>query len=282
MMACTFPVMGTVLQLVIKRLWLGIGQRPDMNMLIGVLVLFFLTGFLFALGFFLIRPYLPGKNPAAKSLYYGALIGAGIYFPNIVNFIAFDPSHSMDLFSPFKIEQYVTAGNDLINFLINGLILGFVTIRMEGARAESGTTAPLRYGPSIAGMVSLPAIGFLIWILFTPVFQVGYLIPAGHEVWFHLIFWIPLSIACGISIPILYQYYAPMFLGNWIINAFLFACIHFLMYWVTMTLFVIPTAGMNIIEAGFFFVIAFAMILAASLPAAWALRNRTAPLDAPA
>lgn len=271
----TFPVIGFFLQVMVKRIVLGYGPPPTLELIVGGVILFFLTGFLFCFGFFLFRPFLPGKDIPSKTFLYSVLIGLGIYFGNIVNFVAFDPAGGADLFSLYKVTHLITAICDLLNFLINGWLLGVVLGHMESPADLVHPTRKLVWRPSLAGIFIFPLTGFLAWTMFAPVFNVEYLVPVSWEVWFHLVFWIPLAFTCGIAVPLMYKVAEPLLSGHWLVKAGKFTLLHFMMYWVTLTLFIIPVGGMNWTEVFFFFTITIPVIFFTSLPAAWEINNNS-------
>jgi hypothetical protein len=264
----TFPIFVFFLQVVMKRSLLGIVEPPTVELIAGGIILFFLAGFLFSFGYFLFLPYLPGKTAVSKALLYGLLIGFGLYFGNIVNFIAFDPAGGTDPFSMFKITHFATAVADLLNFLINSWLLSVVAGRMNSSSASDLPPRKLAWMPSLAGTIVFPAVGFLAWILFAPAFGVGYLVPSSWGTWFHLTFWIPLGLTCGVAIPLLYQIAEPLLSGNRLAKTAAFTLLHYGLYWVALILFIIPLSGMTWRDAFFFFAIAPPAIFAAALPAA--------------
>ncbi len=270
----TFPAFGFFLQVIVKRFLLGDGSPPTLELIVGGMILFFFTGVLFSFGYHLFRPFLPGNSLRSKAFLYCVLIGLGIYFGNIVNFMAFDPAGGTDPFSLFKITHVATAICDLANFLINGWLLGIVSERLNVLADSARPARSLDWRPSFGGMIIFPVAGFLAWTVLTPVFGVGYLVPVSQEGWFHLVFWIPLALTCGITVPLMYQIAEPLLSGHWMAKAGPFTLLHFLMYWLTLTLFVIPVGGMTWRDAFFFFAIGLSVIFVTSLPAARGLREK--------
>jgi hypothetical protein len=269
----TFPILGFFLQVVGKRLLLGGGSPPTLRFIVGGVILFFFTGTLFSFGFHLIALFLPGRRMRAKAFWYSILIGTGIYLGNIVNFVAFDPAGGADPFSQYKITQALTAACDAANFLINGWLLGWVASRMEPAGDPPSSREKFLVWPSLAGLILFPVVGIAAWTIWTPVFGVGYLVPATRELWFQAVFWIPLALTCGVAVPLLYQVAEPLLSGRWWKKAGGFTLLHFLLYWVTLTLFIIPVGGMAWRDAFFFFAVALPALFAVSLPAAWGMRK---------
>jgi hypothetical protein len=273
LLGISFPIFGVLLQVVAKRTLLGLGDPPTLELLLGGVILFFLTGFLFSFGFHLFRPYLPGKSIASKAFLYGLMIGLGIYFGNIVNFTAFDPAGSADPFSPYKIEQVLTAICDLANFLINGWLLGVIAQWTAGPVDDTPPARKIVWWPSLAGIAILPVIGVLGWNFWTPIFHVEYLVPVSQEIWFHMVFWTPLAFTCGVVIPLMYQIAEPLLAGRWIIKTGKFTLLHFLWYWVTLTLFIVPVGGMTWRDVFFFFAVSIPAIFLTALPAAWGIKK---------
>jgi hypothetical protein len=270
----TFPVFGFLLQIVVKRGIFPVSDPPPtLGFIAAATTLFSLAGFLFAFGFHLFRPALPGRSARSKAFLYGVLIGLGIYFGNIVNFMAFDPAGGADPFSLYKITHIATAVCDLLNFIINGWLLGVVAERFPGPADSGRPVRPFLWRASLAGILIFPVIGFLAWSAWTPVFNVGYLVPAGQEVWFHLVFWTPLALTCGIAVPLMYRIAEPLLSGRWLAKAGTFTLLHFSLYWVTLILFVIPVSGMTWREVLFFTAIGIPAIFFTSLPAAWGSRR---------
>jgi hypothetical protein len=270
----TFPAIGFLLQIVVKGFFLGFGSPPTPELIVGGVILFFLTGLLFSFGFHLFRPYWPGKGTPSKAFWYSLLIGLGIYFGNIVNFMAFDPAGGADPFSAYKITHVLTAVCDLSNFLINGLLLGWLAARMKSTDDPSLSPRKLIGWPSLAGIFIFPIIGILAWTIWTPVFEVGYLVPISQALWFQAAFWIPLALACGVAVPLMYQVAEPLLSGSWLRKAGVFTILHFFLYWVTLTIFIVPLGGMTWRDVFFFFALALPVLFSASLPAAWVLAKK--------
>ncbi len=96
-----------------------LNKKPvALSFLIEVSIFYFLTGFLFALVYFIIKDALPGKKRYTRGFYYGLLVAFGVGFGLILGIIGLDFKGKFDMLTPYKIEAYLITIVDIINFII--------------------------------------------------------------------------------------------------------------------------------------------------------------------
>jgi hypothetical protein len=264
-------VEGMTLQ-VLKGLFILRKEAPGIGFIIQAAFFYFITGFLFALGYFIVKGNVPGRNRAMKGLVYALLVFFGVAFGNLIGVVGLDFEGGKNLFTAYKIEAYAITITDFVNFLVTGIILGLVA---EGKGAGHAERAPLGKGALIAavsGFIGFPTAIFLLFrlleIFFPPVFAV----PSGAEGWFYAGFFIPLSIT-GAAIPLMYGVLRQSFHGSSARKGNAFFLYYYLCFWIINIAFGIPF-GFSLWAVGYFLLSSAAPIYALAHISAWLLRER--------
>ena len=243
-----------LLQILIKRVILGIGNAPSPAFLAQVFACYFVTGFLFALGFHRFGNSMPGKTMLGKAFIYAAVVNVTVFLGNIVNMIAFDPDGLSDLFTPYKVLQYATALADLVNFLIASLYLAALVknfpIRGTPRKIERKEIAV----SMVVGAVLFPATGFGVFQLLDVLFPAVFAIPAAARAEFFMGFWIPTIPTTGICVPLFTLILLDSFKGGTVNKSMKIAGTGFLLYWLPAGIFILPF-GYSIGQLAFFLVV---------------------------
>ncbi len=205
---------GLVLQR--SKAILLLNKEPvTMSFLIEVSIFYFLTGFMFALVYFIIKDALPGKKRYMRGLFYGLLVAFGVGFGLIIGIIGLDFEGKFNLMTPYKIEAYLITVVDLINFIISGMVLGVIADKKEIKSNQAKFNKKRLMIASAAGLIAYPAINFLISILIEPAISLILDIPKDAVTWFYVGFFIPLAVN-GAVIPLFYCLTKEAFTGSWL------------------------------------------------------------------
>ncbi len=207
--------------------------------IIEVSIFYFLTGFLFAAVYFMIKDALPGTKRYTRGLFYGFLVAFGVGFGLILGCIGLDVNGKFDLLTPYKIEVYSFTTVDMINFIVSGMVLGIVA---DGKVIASGRARCDNKGlliASAAGFVAYPAMTFLISLCIEPVIALVADIPKDAVTWFYTGFYVPLAVN-GAVIPLFYCAAKEAFTGGWVQRSMRFFLLYYLGYLVVLSFFALP------------------------------------------
>jgi hypothetical protein len=233
------PLQGVALHRTSAMLLLPREPRPPLNFIIEVAIFYFVTGFLFALVYFVIKDELPGKKRYTRGLFYGLLVAFGVVFGLFVSIIALDFSGKFDLLTPYKIRAYVVTVFDQINFIIAGMVLGVIADKRE---IKSNQAKFDRKGLVIAsaiGFIAYPAMNFLITILIDPMISLVLDIPKDAVPWFYTGVFVPLAVN-GAVIPLFYCLTKDAFAGSWMRKSLMFFLSYYFGYIVISVIFGVP------------------------------------------
>jgi len=214
-------------------------EPVTLSFLIEVAIFYFLTGFLFALVYFIIKDALPGKRRYTRGLFYGLLVAFGVGFALIIGIIGFDFKGKFDLLTPLKIEGYLITVVDLINFIITGMVLGVIADKKEIKANQARFNKKGLVIASAAGLIAYPAMNFLISILIEPIISLVFDIPKDAVTWFYAAIFIPLAVN-GAVIPLFYCLTKEAFTGSWMRKSLQFFLIYYFGYLVILSLFGLP------------------------------------------
>ncbi len=231
-------IVGMILQL-LKSKVLFHAKPPSFDFIIAVTIFYFLAGFLFALGYFIVKSAIPGKSRVTKGLFYALLVYFGIAFAGLIGIIGLDFVGRFDLFTSYKIENYAIALTDFINFMLTGMALGVV--------AEEKDINPIQYPfikkrvvlSSVVGFFFFPILNILTFRFLTLFVSSGFNFPPEAEQWFYIGTFIPLSVS-GAIIPFFYSIVKNVFNGNVIQKGCKFFIYNYLCFWVINICFGLP------------------------------------------
>ena len=207
--------------------------------LIQVAIFYFLTGFLFALAYFVVKDALPGKKRSTRGLFYGLLYAFGVGFGLILGAIGLDFKGKFDLLTPYKIEAYLTTFVDLINFAISGMVLGVIADKEETRSHQTRLDKKGLVIASAAGLIAYPAMSFLISILIEPIISLVMDTPRDAVTWFYAGLFVPLAVN-GAVIPLFYCLTKEAFTGGWVRKSLQFFLTYYFGYLVILSLFGLP------------------------------------------
>jgi len=214
-------------------------EPVTLTFLIEVSIFYFLTGFLMALVYFIIKDALPGKKRYTRGLFYGLLVAFGVGFGLIIGIIGLDFKGKFDLLTPYKIQAYLITVVDLINFIITGMVLGVIADRKEIKSNYAGFNKKRLVIASAAGLIVYPAMNFLISILIDPIISFVFDIPKDAVTWFYAGTFIPLAVN-GAVIPLFYSLTKEAFTGRWVRKSLQFFLIYYFGYLVILSFFGLP------------------------------------------
>ncbi|MBN1798795.1 MAG: hypothetical protein JW822_09460 [Spirochaetales bacterium] len=234
------PVSGIILHIIKQRLFLPGNPPPDAQFLIAVSGLFFIMGFLFAVGFFLFRPEMPGRKNYIKALVFALLVNATAFSPNIIGMIAFDFTGKFDLFTNVKLENYATTAADFINICLIGLITGFLSRSQDKTVGQMPKKNRTRLLPAVFfGAVLFPASCALLFFIADSLLSRVFNIPDHAKLWFYSGLFVPLCLTGGV-LPVFYRFAGRALSGNWIKKGISFTALFVLLFWLVCIVFVIP------------------------------------------
>ena len=214
-------------------------EPVTLTFLIEVSIFYFLTGFLMALVYFIIKDALPGKKRYTRGLFYGLLVAFGVGFGLILGIIGLDFEGKFDLLTPYKIEAYLITVVDLINFIITGMVLGVIADRKEIILNQVGFNKKGLVIASAAGLIAYPVMNFLISILIEPIISLVFDIPKDAVTWLYAGIFVPLAVN-GAVIPLFYCLTKEAFTGSWMRKSLRFSLIYYFGYLVILSLFGLP------------------------------------------
>ena len=214
-------------------------EPVTLNFIIEVAIFYFLTGFLFALVYFVIKDVLPGKKRVTRGLFYGLLVAFGVGFGLIIGIIGLDFKGKFDLLTPYKIDAYLITVVDLINFIITGMVLGVIADKKEIRSNQARFNKEGLVIASAAGFIAYPVMNFLFSILIDPIISLVFDIPKDAVVWFYAGIFTPLAVN-GAVIPLFYCLTKEGFTGNWVRKSLQFFLIFYFGYLVILSLFGLP------------------------------------------
>jgi len=233
------PLQGVALHRISAILLLPKEHRPSLNFIIEVAIFYFVTGFLFALVYFVIKDALPGKKRYTRGLFYGLLVAFGAVFGLFVSIIALDFNGKFDLLTPYKIKAYVVTVFDLINFIIAGMVLGVIADKKEIKSNRARFDKKRLVVASAIGFIAYPAMNFLITILTDPIISIVLNIPKDAVPWFYTGVFIPLAVN-GAVIPLFYCLTKEVCAGSWMRKSLKFFLLYYFGYIVIFVIFGIP------------------------------------------
>jgi hypothetical protein len=237
-----------------------------MSFLIQVIVFYFLTGFLFALVYFIIKDALPGKKRYTRGLFYGLLVAFGAGFALIFGCIGLDFKGKFDLLTSYKINVYLFTIADMINFIISGMVLGVIADKKEIKSNYAGFNKMRLVTASIAGLIAYPVMNFLISILIDPVISAVVDVPGDALTWFYTGIFAPLAVN-GAVIPLFYCATKEAFTGSWLRKSLQFFLIYYFGYLVILSIFGLPFGFSLQAIIHFLIIIIFPTFLITSLTA---------------
>lgn len=233
------PLQGVALHRTWAMLLLPKEPRPSLSFIIEVAAFYFVTGFLFALVYFVVKDTLPGKKRYTRGLSYGLLVAFGVVFGLFVSTIALDFSGKFDLLTPYKIKAYVVTVFDQINFIIAGMVLGVLAdekkIKPNQARFDKKGLVIA----SAVGFTAYPAMNFLITILTDPMISLVHDVPKDAVPWFYTGVFMPLAVN-GAVIPLFYCLTKGAFTGGWMSKTLKFFLLYYFGYLVISVVFGLP------------------------------------------
>lgn len=186
-------IQGMVLQ-VGKAVLFFHSKPPAPDFIIEVTLLYFITGFLFALGYFLLIQAIPGKSKLSKGLNYSLLVYFGIAFGNLIGVIGFDFQGKYNLFTLYKIENYAIALADFINFTLAGTVLGLTSNKTTFSPSLKQMSGKKLMTASAAGFFVFPGLSAGLLKLVSFIIPLKLKIPSDRETWFYMGIFIPLTV----------------------------------------------------------------------------------------
>ena len=214
-------------------------QPVTLTFLLQVAIFYFLTGFLFALVYFIINDALPGKKRYTRGLFYGLLVAFGVGFGLILGCIGLDVKGKFDLLTPYKIDVYLFTAVDLINFAISGMVLGVAADKKEMAPGRARFNKRGLAIASATGFIAYPVMSFLVSILIDPVISLVSGIPQDAVTWFYFGIFAPLAVN-GAVIPLFYCLTKEAFSGGRAQKSLQFFLIYYFGYLVILSIFALP------------------------------------------
>jgi hypothetical protein len=255
-------VQGMMLQLG-KNLLFFHKKSPSVDFIIQVCILYFITGFLFALGFYLLDRFIPGRSRLSKGVSYALLVYFAVAFGGLIGVIGLDPLDTNYLFTPYKIDSYVIAISDLINFLLVGIVLG-LSIKSENFKAVPRKKGGKRLmAASIIGFFAFPALGFILLKLTALVIPLSMGFTPAAEARFYSGTFIPLSVT-GAMIPVFYLTVMDFFPGDWKKKGVMFFLFYYFAYWAISIVFGLPF-GLSTQAVAAFLISSFVSLFASIL-----------------
>jgi len=240
LIGCITPLSGIVLHLAKQKLLFPGNSPPGTAFLVTVSGLFFLMGFLFASGFFLFKPELPGRKNIVKGLVFALFVNLTTIFPNIIGMIAFDFIGKFNLFSIVKIGNYATAVTDFINICLIGLIIGLISRSQDKTVRQTVKIKNTQLIPAVLfGTILFPVGCALLLFIWDSLLPVVFNISAHVKLWFYSGLFIPLCLTGG-TLPVFYRFVEKALSGNWIKKGLNFTALFFLLFWLVCIVFVIP------------------------------------------
>lgn len=231
-------IQGMVLQLGKNILFIH-KEPPTVDFIIQVCILYFITGFLFALGFYILERVIPGKSRLSKGVIYALLVYFAMAFGNLIGVIGLDPSDRNDLCTPYKIDSYAIAFIDFINFFLGGVVLGL------SAESENFVAVPIKKGgkrlliASAIGFFVFPALGYSLLKLVTLIVPLSMNFTPDAEARFYTGIFLPLSVT-GAMIPVFYLLVMDFFSGDWKEKGGKFFLFYYFFYWIINIVFGLP------------------------------------------
>jgi hypothetical protein len=212
---------------------------PRLDFILAVTICYIATGFLYSLGYFMLRVSIPGKSAASKGLRYAFLIYFAVAFGNFIGVIGLDFKGGSALLTPYKLESYFIALIDGINFAVTGIILGLV--------AEKQPIVPVPYRFPRAKQLMVSLLGFflfpsslaLCFKAMTLALPTGLAFTPDTERWFYIGTFAPLAIT-GAAIPIFYDIARGSFDGAGYRKGLNFFLFYYLCFWLINILFGLP------------------------------------------
>jgi len=152
-------VVGLSLQFLESAVVQGSGP-PSPGCLAGLIACYLAAGFTYALGFFILSDRLPGRGAAGRGLRYAGLVLAAVWLSGFINLAAVDYEGGWNPLSPLKVDAFWMFDVDCANFLLGGLVLGFIA--RKDAPAERRETAASRTPRMAANLALKMAAGAVI------------------------------------------------------------------------------------------------------------------------
>ncbi len=232
-------IQGMVLQRS-KAILLLQKKPPALNFIIEVSAFYFITGFLFALVYFIVKDALPGKKRYTRGLFYGLLVAFGVASGLILGIVGTDFEGKFDLLTPYKIEAYLVTITDIINYTITGIVLGVIAEKKGFETKKADFNRNGLVFASIIGLIVFPAISFIISIVIDPLIPIGFNFPdRDAEILFYAGIFIPLAVN-GAAIPLFYCLIKNAFTGGWIRKSMQFFLLYYFGFLVIGSLFALP------------------------------------------
>lgn len=184
---------GMALQTAKSRFILRTGP-PPLEHLVGVTTCYIVAAFALALGFFLTSQQLPGRNSISKGVRYSLTVFLAVWISGFINLFAIDFGGGWNLLSSSRIEAYWMALCDLVNFMLGGLMLGFIA-RSDGLPP---VVAPLTRNLAVritAGAVLLPVSWAALFHVCALALPSGYDLSGERWKSFYVFLFVPLALA---------------------------------------------------------------------------------------
>jgi hypothetical protein len=230
---------GMVLQ-ISKGILLLQKKPPALNFIIEVSIFYFITGFLFALVFFIVKNALPGKKRYTRGLFYGLLVAFGVAFGMILGVIALDFEGKFNLLTPYKIEAYFITIIDIVNFIITGMALGVIAEKKGFEFKKANFNRKGLAIASMIGLIAFPALSYLISVIIDPFIPIGINFPdRDAELLFYTGTFIPFAVN-GAVIPLFYCLTKDAFTGAWKEKSTKFFLLYYFGFLVIGSLFALP------------------------------------------
>jgi hypothetical protein len=232
-------VYGLVLQVEKAQLILK-NKMPQLDFVVEVVIAYILMGFLFAVAFYFFRNVLPGKTAARKGLTYGMFVALVVLIPGGLGLNAFDFKGLFDLFTPFKIENYLIAAVDTTNMFFGGFVLSRlfkkdIELTEHSRFPKSGVLLS-----GILGAVLLPLLMFSFHILLEKILSIGLDFPDGVRGWYFIGLLVPNTLAGGF-LPLFYVCIADVFPDcGWVRRSWFFFLTVLICYEVINVAFILP------------------------------------------
>jgi hypothetical protein len=230
-------LLGMTLQ-VGKGILLFKSGPPKLDFIIGAAICYFLLAGLFAFGFFVFYQVIPGKSRFEKAFRYSLFTFVGVNLPGLLGVAAFDFQGGTNLLSAVKMEDYVIALTDFINFLIGGTLIGFFLDKKDYPVVTLVKNKNFIVAASVT-FVLYPFSNFGLHLLINRFFPYDYQIP-DNMVIFHYLTLYGLMFITGLLFPVSYQLAAKLFVLLNVNTPLVFTLFFFLCFWFMNIAFLLP------------------------------------------
>jgi hypothetical protein len=150
--------------------------------------------------------------------------------PGIMGVTAYDFNGQYNLFTPYKLEQYLTCLIDVLNLGVGGLVLGKLFKNDIVIKEPTPIPKMRMLLSSLIGAVVLPVLMFAVHYMAEGVFPIGLDIPEDAKEWYYIALNAPLVLTGGF-LPLFYHCVKDALSGSRIVKSIKFFVVFFVCYW---------------------------------------------------